>query len=452
MKINGQLRSDPTRTLTLRRRFVADMDRRFNQLKREIEMAVVELDVFGLNPRSHSLNVLFNPYHDSLGRFASAPGTAEIQDALAKLEQVESTTMMGSPSPTGKYMHCPFPEVPDNVIHELETLIPPYFDFESLPMSAVSMRAVETVQPTIKKEKVAYFIRGGDQDSDVVTRNTDVRVIRYQGHTILWDGNHRVVALSMFGDTQFNARVLDIATNNLRTNLEPRQFEFTRSDQKINMFMQWLKEMERKHILTVTSRADTRVGEAPWTNLYIQSAYQRGLARARAELRRKRYDVPSATGVDFTGRNPIAVAFNQPFHADRVAMIYTRSYNELKGVTNAMDQQISRVLAQGLAEGLSPYDMARTLTNRVDAIGKNRGRTLARTEVVYAHHQATINEYEQWGATGVTVQAEWLTAGFGVCPICAPREGKIYSLEQVRGMIPVHPNCRCCAIPVVKGS
>ena len=294
MSINGQLRSDPTRTLSLRRQFVAEMDRRFKAVVKEIVTAVVDIDVFGLKERSHTISIL-------------------------------------------------------------------------------------------------------------------------------------------------------------TTNLEPRQFEFVSSDQKINQFMQWLDEMVRKHILTVTSRADVRVGEAPWTNLYIQSAYQRGIARARAELRKKGYDVPSTTGADFTGKNPVAVAFNQPFHADRVAIAYTRSFNELKGITKSMDQQISRVLAQGLAEGSSPYDIAHSLVDRVAKIGVTRARTLARTEVVSAHHQATINEYEVWGASGVTVQAEWLTAGFGVCPICAPREGKIYSLEQVRGMIPVHPNCRCCAIPVVKG-
>jgi SPP1 gp7 family putative phage head morphogenesis protein len=232
--------------------------------------------------------------------------------------------------------------------------------------------------------------------------------------------------------------------------LQPRAFEFSRSADKITKFMKWLKEMERKEILTTEMRPGTFMGEEPWTNVYVQSAYQRGISRARAELRKKGYDVPPTTGFTPMGRNPITVAMNQPFHADRLAMVYTRTFSELQGITDAMDQQISRVLAQGMVEGRSAQDITRMITDRVDSIGITRARTLARTEVIVAHHQATINEYEQWGVSGVSVEAEWLTAGYNVCPLCAQLSRKIYSLEEIRGMIPAHPNCRCVAIPVIR--
>jgi len=245
--------------------------------------------------------------------------------------------------------------------------------------------------------------------------------------------------------------------------LEPRKFEFVSSDRKINGFMSWLEEMVEKNILTLTIRPDMRTGTVPWTNMYIQSAYQKGLSRARAELRAKGYKVPTAAGVVPGSGDSIGAAFNQPFHADRVAIAYTRTYDGLKGITGAMDQQISRVLAEGLAEGRGALDISRKIIDRVTGFpGLNgmsaltRARMLARTEIINAHHQATINEYEQWGVTGVSVQAEWLTAGFGVCPECVKLshggdiKPGIYSLDKIRGMIPVHPNCRCCAIPVVK--
>jgi SPP1 gp7 family putative phage head morphogenesis protein len=64
-----------------------------------------------------------------------------------------------------------------------------------------------------------------------------------------------------------------------------------------------------------------------------------------------------------------------------------------------------------------------------------------------------VNEYRRWGVTGVTVTAEWQTAGdLRVCPICASREGKIYTLDEVEGMIPVHPNCRCFITPLISNS
>jgi len=230
--------------------------------------------------------------------------------------------------------------------------------------------------------------------------------------------------------------------------LSPRQFAFARSERKVEAFMEWLNEMERTGVLEISTRAGVHGGAQPWTNKYIYTAYQKGINRARQELRKKGYNVPTATGLTPGGLNPITVAMNRPIHAERVALIYTRAYNELKGITAAMDQQISRVLAQGLAEGKNALDIARTITDRVDKIGITRARTLARTEVIAAHHRATVGEYREWGASGVQVMAEWATAGGGVCELCAPMEGRVYTLDDIEGMIPFHPNCRCVAIPV----
>src|SRR5574340_725973 len=155
-------------------------------------------------------------------------------------------------------------------------------------------------------------------------------------------------------------------------NLEPRAFEFTRMDQKVDGFMSWLKTMVDDGLLTTETRPGMYGGSQPWTNLYVQSSYQQGIKRARQELRKKGYDVPPTTGFTPMGRNPISVAFNQPFHAERVALIYTRAFNELQGITDAMDQQISRVLSQGLVEGRNPREIARMITDRVDKIGITR--------------------------------------------------------------------------------
>ena len=51
------------------------------------------------------------------------------------------------------------------------------------------------------------------------------------------------------------------------------------------------------------------------------------------------------------------------------------------------------------------------------------------------------SEYRNAGLSGVTVMAEWMTAGVGVCPECAALEGKVFSLDTIEGMIPLHPNC-----------
>jgi SPP1 gp7 family putative phage head morphogenesis protein len=73
---------------------------------------------------------------------------------------------------------------------------------------------------------------------------------------------------------------------------------------------------------------------------------------------------------------------------------------------------------------------------------------LARTELIRAHHLATIQEYRNWELLDIRVKAEWATARDDrVCPKCAALDGKVFTLDEIEPMIPLHPNCRCIALP-----
>lgn len=227
----------------------------------------------------------------------------------------------------------------------------------------------------------------------------------------------------------------------LRTNRG--EFEFTRTADKVSGFMAWLHEQEVAQGLTIRQGTPlTQAAEQNWANTYVQTAYVRGLNQAGARLRKAGATVEPRW---------IDAAFRRPIHADRLGIAYTRTFTELQGITATMDQQISRVLAEGLAGGAGPADIARAINNRVDKIGVTRARMLARTEVINAHADATLNTYVEAGLEGVDVVAEWLTAN-DACPECvALEEGGPYSIERARGMIPVHPNCRCAWAPLVRG-
>jgi SPP1 gp7 family putative phage head morphogenesis protein len=82
---------------------------------------------------------------------------------------------------------------------------------------------------------------------------------------------------------------------------------------------------------------------------------------------------------------------------------------------------------------------------------QRRAEMLARTEIIRAHHLATIQEYRNWGVLGIYVKGEWKTAGDDrVCSQCASLEGNIYTLDEIESMIPLHPNCRCIALPYIE--
>jgi SPP1 gp7 family putative phage head morphogenesis protein len=234
-----------------------------------------------------------------------------------------------------------------------------------------------------------------------------------------------------------------LSRNKIRVHkVEPGSFDFTRSADKHAAFMDWLKQAQSDGILQV--RRGTPIASAAsnsWMNVYIDTAYQRGIQTAAMQLR--------AAGGQVSDRW-ISAAFNQPIHADRVGLIYTRNYNELTGITDAMDQKISRVLAEGLANGDGAEDLADNITSVVDGIGEARAEMLARTEVIAAHAEGQLNSFAEAGVEGVNLLAEWATAGDdAVCPECQDKEGEQMSIDDARGEIPLHPNCRCAWIPVV---
>jgi SPP1 gp7 family putative phage head morphogenesis protein len=228
------------------------------------------------------------------------------------------------------------------------------------------------------------------------------------------------------------------------------EFNFPTSVQKIDAFMKWLREQQERGILEIIERPRSILSPPqaePWANLYLRSAYEKGVVSADAKLARAGVEPIRPAGP--SGARIVGV-FDQPQHADRAATIFTRAFSDLEGITEAMDTQISRILTEGLLYGGGPEQLAREIAEKVDGIGLNRARTLARTEIVRAHHLATIQEFKNAAVNDVQVQAEYTTAE-DPCPVCEPYAGQIMSLDEAEKLIPQHPNCRCSVSPYIPG-
>ena len=247
-----------------------------------------------------------------------------------------------------------------------------------------------------------------------------------------------------------------------------RRFQFLRSAEKVNAFMEWLRTEINNEILQVSQFSQVGTGiEAAWSNQYISDSYRRGVNRARVQLRQGKFGVPT---MDESGG--LDLSLSSPFHVDRLGLLYSRTFNELRGITNAMDQTISRVLTLGIADGSNPKVIARMLNHAIKGSGstldlpisyinprtkrlvqytmpaERRAVIMARTEIIRAHAEAQLQEYKNWGVEGVTVKAEWITAGDNrVCNQCADLEGSVFTIEEATNKIPLHAQCRCAWIP-----
>lgn len=203
-----------------------------------------------------------------------------------------------------------------------------------------------------------------------------------------------------------------------------------------NAFSQWLRDTQNAVVL-----GGGNAGDARWTDDYVRYAHGRGVVHGNHRLRNAGFDVPDVELRD---------AFRTPIHRDTLEQFYQRQFSLLQGVNESMDAEISRILSDGVLAGENPRVIGREMSNTVQNIGIRRGNLIARTEVIHGYNEASLNRYEQiLGSEGeLEAVVEFQTAGDSrVCPQCQTLAGSIYTVQDARNVIPVHPACRCTWIP-----
>lgn len=225
---------------------------------------------------------------------------------------------------------------------------------------------------------------------------------------------------------------------------QPREFQFRTRADKVKAFRAWLEEQIDQRVLRPGRGTDPN---KPWTSKYIESSYKKG--RANAFLKARRKDSVFDEGF-FTKAQErfLRSSFSQPEMTSKIELLATRAFEELRGISSQMAQQMNRILAQGMVDGKGAVEIAREMAKKVDGLTKTRALVIARTEIINAHAEGQLDAFEELGVGELGVDVEFSTAGDDrVCPQCSALEGKIYTVEEARGVIPVHPNCRCSWIP-----
>lgn len=121
----------------------------------------------------------------------------------------------------------------------------------------------------------------------------------------------------------------------------------------------------------------------------------------------------------------------------KVGALVEKSKGEFKGVSDAVNQQIRRAVADGMVNEDSLSTVTKRIQEVAESVGENRARTIARTETMKAINTGVKDRYARMGIERV----EFLAAeDERVCEICGELDGQIFDIDKAPE-VPVHPNC-----------
>ena len=178
-----------------------------------------------------------------------------------------------------------------------------------------------------------------------------------------------------------------------------------------------------------------------WLSTFVGSGYDAGIKATRSGIKKQVGDSIQML--------PLDSALNNPAHLERAQAVFTRTFNGMKGVGETMTDQMRSELAQGVLEGRNPIDIAASIKDRVNKIGRTRTRLIARTEIINAHQGASIQEVKnlQESFGSIELKMRWNTTMDGnERPDHAERNGQIYTTDEAEALIG-EPNCRCSVDP-----
>lgn len=114
------------------------------------------------------------------------------------------------------------------------------------------------------------------------------------------------------------------------------------------------------------------------------------------------------------------------------------------GNVDELQQTLNDGLIDCVVSGKKTSELKKLLMERFN-VSYHRAQTITRTEIAHIETQAAKDRYKSYGIQQVEILAD---TDSRTCDICARFDHKIISIND-KMPIPVHPNCRCCIVPVI---
>lgn len=190
-------------------------------------------------------------------------------------------------------------------------------------------------------------------------------------------------------------------------------------------------------------------GNGTWLfEAYVGVAYQRGTSQEFSNLAQQ-------SPAYKAGRESLGNIIRSEPYRRRIALVRSRVFEEMKGLSAGVKADMSRVLTDGVGRGLNPRDIARGLTEQA-GIEERRAHKIARTEVTTALRRARWDEADDAEQEyGLSTKEMHLSA---LSPTTrathAARHGHLYERDAVRDWWARDGNsvnCKCSTTSVLVG-
>ena len=179
---------------------------------------------------------------------------------------------------------------------------------------------------------------------------------------------------------------------------------------------------------------------------YVSAAYRRGVAQERANLAQQS---PSYAA----GRQSAAQLMRTEPYIRRMALLAAREFEEMKGLSNGIKADMTRILTDGIGRGQNPHTVAKALSDQT-GISRSRADRIARSEIPTALRRARLDEADEaeeaYGLTFMQMHQSALSPTTRRSH--AIRHGNLYTSEQQREWWAKDANsinCKCSTLTVL---
>lgn len=201
----------------------------------------------------------------------------------------------------------------------------------------------------------------------------------------------------------------------------------------------WLEDQGR----WVLPRVEAAMREA------TREGWERGAARALTDSRfTRKGGTVFALNASAVDQGVLAAVRAKISVRERVKGLFGWARRVARKSWEDAKQVVQRVAGEVLGRGLGVGAVISTARGKVLGQGK-RAADAAKGAVIKGHAEGQLDVYETIGVKTIVRLVELRTARDGkVCPTCRNLRGARLTPEKARGVIPIHPNCRCIWVPV----